>query len=840
LFAEMVKGRPWTLATLKEVGGTAGVGVAFLEETFSARAAPPQYGLHQPAAQAVLKALLPETGTDIRGRIRSRRELLVASGYDSRPQDFEVLLRILDGELRLITPTDAQGVGPEGQASPTAGGQYYQLTHDYLVHSVRDWLTRKQKETRRGRAELLLADRASVWNARPENRQLPSLLQWCSIRLLTRPRDWTPPQRKMMRRAGRYHAIRGALLGFTLALLAAGGWWAHGALRARALVDTLLTARTADVPELVRDLGPYRRWADPLLRAQAAREGLDEGRRLHVALALLPVDAGKADYLCDRLLTAREPGAVDAICAVLDAHAPDSLARFWPVLQDGRENRPRRLRAACALARVAPDDPRWAEVGDEVVRCLAGENILQLRDWSELLEPVQTHLIPHQVRRLVEADAGNFAAFLAMLRTYPEDAVVALHGQLQRTVPPNAKLEDRQALARQQAQAAVALLHLGRPQRVWPLFHQGPDPTCRTYLIHRCAALGVDPATLADRLLGGEENDPSIRQGLLLALGEYGADQRAEVVRDPLLVERLRKDYRDDPDPGVHAAAEWLLCHWNLEFAKASPGLSRGDVTKPRWYVNGQGQTFAVIPAPGPFEVGSPPDEPWRQRGEDRRRVRIDYPLAVALKLVTVAEFKKFRPGFDYVKQYSPGEDTPINWVTWYDAAAYCNWLSEQEGIPKDQWCYEPNAKGEYAEGMKVKANSQALSGYRLPREAEWEYACRAGTVTPWAHGSDEGMLGHYAWLDSNANVMMHPAGSLKPNGLGLFDVHGNAWQWCHETSYDKDKRGNLELKNSQSRVQRGGTFTLHAWFARSAYRGWAHPGVHGDNIGFRVARTYR
>src|SRR5205085_322739 len=125
LFAEMMKGKPWTPASLKAVGGTEGVGLTFLEETFSADTAPP--------------------------------------------------------------------------------GQCYQLSHDYLVHSLRAWLTRKQKETRRGRAELLLADRASVWNARPENRQLPTFLQWTGIRLLTEKKKWTDAQRKMMRKADRYH-----------------------------------------------------------------------------------------------------------------------------------------------------------------------------------------------------------------------------------------------------------------------------------------------------------------------------------------------------------------------------------------------------------------------------------------------------------------------------------------------------------------------------------------------------------------------------------------------------------------------------------------------------------
>jgi formylglycine-generating enzyme required for sulfatase activity len=251
-----------------------------------------------------------------------------------------------------------------------------------------------------------------------------------------------------------------------------------------------------------------------------------------------------------------------------------------------------------------------------------------------------------------------------------------------------------------------------------------------------------------------------------------------------------------------------------------------------------------VIPAPGAFEVGSPPDETDRGPDEDRRRVRIDYPFAVGLKLVTAAEFKRFRPGFVQIKQYSPGEDTPVNGVSWYDAAAYCNWLSEQEKVPKDQWCYEPNARGEYAEGMKVKTNYQGLSGYRLPREAEWEYACRAGTVTAWSHGSDETLLAHYAWyrLNSTAttDLVMHPAGTRKPNGLGLFDAHGNSWQWCQDAYDGQTNNNNVEVKNTQHRVWRGGASHRVAGVARSASREHVWPTLRNYTGGFRVARTYR
>src|SRR5437773_8478950 len=117
----MMKGHPWTPATLQAVGGAAGVGVTFLEATFSAATAPPEHRYHQKAARAVLKALLPESGSDIKGHMRSYTELLAASGYGSRPRDFEDVLRILDSEIRLLTPTDPEGQeGAEEARSPVS------------------------------------------------------------------------------------------------------------------------------------------------------------------------------------------------------------------------------------------------------------------------------------------------------------------------------------------------------------------------------------------------------------------------------------------------------------------------------------------------------------------------------------------------------------------------------------------------------------------------------------------------------------------------------------------------------------------------------------------------
>src|SRR5262249_49511842 len=125
---------------------------------------------------------------------------------------------------------------PATHHSP-AGTRYYQLTHDYLIHALRDWLTRKQRETRQGRAELRLAERAALWDAKPENRHLPSVLEWANIRLLTKKQEWTDQERRMMRRAGPVHGLRGIGLAILIALASWGAIEGYGSLRASALVE---------------------------------------------------------------------------------------------------------------------------------------------------------------------------------------------------------------------------------------------------------------------------------------------------------------------------------------------------------------------------------------------------------------------------------------------------------------------------------------------------------------------------------------------------------------------------------------------------------------------------
>ncbi len=155
LFAEMLRYRDWSTKTLRELGGMEGIGVMFLEETFSARTAPPFHRYHERAAQAVLRALLPDAGSDLKGQWRPESLLRQASGYGDRPAEFTELISVLDRALRMVTPVDPSSIADlAGESSPPPDETCYQLTHDYLVPSLRQWLTRKQGESQRGRAEL--------------------------------------------------------------------------------------------------------------------------------------------------------------------------------------------------------------------------------------------------------------------------------------------------------------------------------------------------------------------------------------------------------------------------------------------------------------------------------------------------------------------------------------------------------------------------------------------------------------------------------------------------------------------------------------------------------------
>jgi eukaryotic-like serine/threonine-protein kinase len=884
LFAEMVKSKPWIPATLEQVGGTEGIGANFLEETFASRTANPTHRLHQVAARAVLNALLPEVGTDIKGHMRSHAELLAASGYQDRPNEFNDLMRLLDGELRLITPTDPEGLQTDSGSDSTF--KFFQLTHDYLVPSLRDWLTRKQKESRRGRAELRLAERAALWNAKPENRFLPSPWEYLNIRLVTEKKNWTESQWKMMKKSGRMHGIRAGLIGVAAAVIVAAGFLIAGRVEdqqnqhyANALVQSLMAANTADVEDIVKELNKYRQWAVPELEKVVSDKSSEPKEKLHASLALVENDQSRVDYLTDRMLTGKAE-EVPVIVKFLLPYKNGLTERLWQTIKSGSGEQ--QIRAAAALAQFDPKNDVWQEVNTDVVTALVSVPTVDAKQWINMLRPVGMKLVgPLETRyrdRSPNRDAERplaaaalsdylksdlqklidlilladndreFVPLLQSLRPHHQLASQTLRKLLSQSAPPfidtsqlvpalrnvlpeSATPEIRDAFWKKQANAAVCLLCLGEPDAAWPLLTQTPNPSLRSFIIDRLARLGADFKTLADHLL--QETDPSIQQGMILALGEFDAGKLPNEQRQNV-VEQLVSQYSANSDSGVHFAVAWTLRHLqDEEIVKRLDSELRSAPTKGQrnWFINSQGQSFVVVNSPGEFLMGDIP----------KKKVTLTHRFAIAAHEVTVLQFQQFRKNHQYDAKYSPQPDCPLTSVTWYDAVAYCNWLCEKEGIPKDKWCYEPNDKGEYAEGMKIPADFVRRTGYRLPTEAEWEYACRATTITAYSFGEPLELLDRYAWFIINSQDRSWPVGLLKPNGLGLFDMHGNAQEWCHGLLESKSNDAvEVVVTNQEPRPIRSGGFYGLPKQGRSAYCVYGRPtGGKYNSGGFRPARTY-
>ena len=738
LFAEMVKGRRWAPATLKAVGGAEGIGLTFLEETFSATAAPPEHRLHQKAARAVLKALLPETGTDIKGQMRSRQELLEASGYANRPVDFDDLIHVLDPELRLITPTDPEGSSSEDE--PTIpSGQYFQLAHDYLVHSLRDWLTRKQKETRRGRAELRLAERAALWQAKPENRHLPSWWEYLTAVWLVPAQKRTPSQQTMLRKAGRVHAVRwGSALSFLLMI-----GFVIGNVVATERQSSLRRQVASAFDRLQND------------RGLAVRYTLRDLERLPPKMVVAEIKARYAEPEPQRKL-----GLAYAMAQYGEVDVPFLVSRIEHSTPEEVDN----LAAALGRAR---------QVSSEAIHDLAKKAAAE-KNW----------------------------------RLEARLAVVALHLDDDRIAADMCRIDDR------------------------------PDPVQRTIFIDELPAWHGDVTKLATYCQS--RSDAALRSGLCLAVGSIPSVQLTDAERKawkPVLTHW----YETAPDGGTHSAAGWALRQWGIE-APASPATSQPDEGR-QWLVNSLGMTLLKI-NPGEFVRK---DQTVRAKDQ---RVQLTRAFFLSDREISVGQFQQFISDANYPNeekpekwpgadaQTSPTSDHPVQQVDWYDAVLFCNWLSRKEGRTP---CYERTGEKE-----KIRNREQDVwrlvpsgTGYRLPTEAEWEYACRAGTTTEFASGSDEEILRKYAVFQASRAAS---GGSKLPNGWGLFDMHGNVWEWCW------DGYGQYDVKSPAVdptgavgvpyRVIRGGAGVAPpAKFAVVAPSADS-PGSTGTaNLGFRVAR---
>ncbi|MFO0949819.1 MAG: bifunctional serine/threonine-protein kinase/formylglycine-generating enzyme family protein [Isosphaeraceae bacterium] len=427
---------------------------------------------------------------------------------------------------------------------------------------------------------------------------------------------------------------------------------------------------------------------------------------------------------------------------------------------------------------------------------------------------------------------------------------------------------EREQSARRSARALAALAALGRFERVWPSLGRAANHQLRWALVDQLARTPVHPRPFLERAASAA--DPAERQSALIVLAELATAPGSWSGRDLSAAGDAARALRlTDPDPGVHSGAELLLTRLgrrgevNAAVAEARPAVEPAPGYG--WFVGHNGHTFAVA---GPLEgwVGTPSTEPEHHDVERLHYVRVGRTLAVSTTEVTCGQFLTFlltQPDadawlVDFMRRQ--GADVAAGKVNWYWAVRYCNWLSARAGLAP---CY-PEKVGQ---GMVLADDAPDRPGYRLWTEHEWELACRLETTTSRPFGSAADLLGRYAWTYLNSDDRIRPVGQLWPTAAGLFDVIGNAWEWCHDgpatpmtgglTEYPRGTRAEPAPDRTPGhpivgdpdpgkgslthvRAMRGGGYDYAPSWARSGSRYSHRVYTTNDYNGFRVVRTLR
>lgn len=667
--------------------------------------------------------------------------------------------------------------------------------------------------------------------------------------------------------------------------------------RLAAQIRSLLAAAPEAVPVIVNELDRRRDIVVPQLVGLWNDPSLPEQERTRLSVFLYREGEQYADHAYERLLTGT-PQECSMLWQVLAADASALVERLWLEAGD-TEPSPRVLRAAAALATFDPQGECWQVLAPRVIQDLVHENSLNAAVWARQFEPVKGLLVPGLrqefgdksveraaqralaadllasyaaddpqllVELLTTADARQFNLLFPLLAAYSEQAAQLVEQHLDASLAAEPADWEDDSPEQASANLVIALLRLGRAERLWPLLRHTPDPTLRTQLIDRLIPLGVPAQALAARL--AIELDVSSRRGLILALGEAQPAAIPVKLRDEL-VARLAELYRDDPDSGVFAAAEWTLRRWGREdllrtVRQQSP--SGGPSSPLVRVVTSEGQVMTVVRGPIEFVMGAPPNERSRYHpgnSEEQVVVRIPRSFAIALTEVTREEYLRFEndPVIQAEKKgqniwhnegwslsFGPDPRCPHVALPWMVAARYCRWLSEKEGLPEEEICF-PIPKSTH-DLIRLPENYLDRTGYRMPTEAEWEYMARAGATTVRFFGRSPALLGKYAWHNSNSELRSWPVASLKPNDFGLFDVHGSVREWTISRQARRINPGasgigvdsqdeNLLIRAPDSVNTRGGSYNDHARFIRAACRETYTDAETGSNHnGLRLVRT--
>ncbi len=850
LFAEMARDLDWEGRAYRRMGGATAVGVAFLDSMLSRKSALPAYRNLEEAARAIMEALLPPGGGNLKSKPLTVAELRRRANLESGPKRFRDTLRVLDRELRLVTPFDAEPGNEDGaHAESDADMRRYQLSHDYLVPALRAWLHEGKRATWRGRSRLRLQDLAASWRRENDVRHLPTLIEWVQIRLVVPKRFWKKGENEVMQEAGTRHLRFLSLMGVgILALVGLAAWQSHE-LRIENRTDEVLRARTADLPQIRDRYAGLERGILGEIERRRGEGEIRQGEELNARLLLSESEPGHEGYLLERLRLA-EVDTVEVIVAALGPHREVVEPVAWETIYDAATSGFEKLRVAAFLAEVHADSTDWNGLGDELSRWLLAAPESETAAWSEYLRPLRDVIEPHLAyefeslndprnsRRihlaLASLCADDPVALRRLLHTAKDADLGIVAERLDRFADSETPffrdelgedlrmleggMEMNPTLALEGARRAAMLLRwqgakADHTDPVWKLFQLYPAPTLRSFLIQTVPLVEVDPAVLFAHASLVSIPDSS-RQGLLLALGHYETSRLTPGGKRDMEAWLLDR-YRKDPDPGVHAAARWLLDEWGAAVPTLPPDRWNDDLNR-NWMVNSLGMTFSSIEIP--LDADYPPELPRR--------------FAVGQYEVTMLDYQRSGASLPDHGSASFFEDAPVIDVSLEGVMRFANWVSKIEGLPEEEWCYREGEDGEWTKTPEF----YERSGYRLGDVLEHRWAARAGARSARFFGRSLELMDGYAWVGWGYDrKFTSRVGLLKPNGYGLFDVLGNVAELCHV--YFREQRDDeFEMMTLGGSIFMPPTSAIHgSGYARVDSM---RPGQSTGNAGFRLFRT--
>lgn len=682
--------------------------------------------------------------------------------------------------------------------------------------------------------------------------------------------------------------------------------------RATGIVNAILTGPSAQLPTKINEAHQQSVTAFPLLKEQFQNALDDEPRKLRAALALLRQDSAYLDFVVQRLpLTDAE--FLPVLLKELNPYREELGPRLHRELAEGNSN-VGGLHQLAALSYFDPSHPAWKVEYPEKILPLLQENAVTIDLWlqlfdnhaEEILEPIRreidliadapalnkdntgpdraTALLKTSIlcryarndvsllsRGLLQSDVEYLAPLAKILATQADRLLPEFTQLLNRRIPnvvhdyqvavdPE---EFRHELVQQKLRAALALMHWGHFDLIWEHVLEPSDPRLYSEVVSNLHLSGLSPNLLLNELQ--RQANPAAQQLIIMGLGKF-KDSSIPQSEQKLSIDKLLAMYANTDDAGVRSALSWTLDRWNATERRREVDRTQSNhqalselPANRNWYISASGIPMAILRGPMADVVGVQYGE-WNVVTRDslwQHRVHINHEFAIATCEVTLGQFQQCAQKYaQYLREdlrlrpdwATRTLDAPATSISYTDAALFCRWLGEQEGIAEHEQCY-PKA-GEIGLNMVLPKDFLSRQGYRLPTRAEWEIACRSGSLAPMHFGSRLSPMNDYAWSAYNSGQRNHAVGQLMPNRLGLFDMHGNAFEWCagvylppppiKNVDTHVDNIGPLEFTPELNGVLKGGDFPITADKLTAAYQEAQRLSFSWPASGLRVVRTLK